>query len=393
MIEVIGENGCEGNIKDILNGQVPIHIPKYPRLLLSELQKTRNTIPLDMTIEDMCTGFSKWRENTTTSPSGKHLGIYKAHINARRFNILTPTEIQNCVSYDSTTTTPIAYQCLRIQFLLMTMAIDHCHTYQRWKVVHNFLLEKIPGLPFLDKLRVIHIYEEDWSLIQKYYIAHKLNNIAAKEKTAPIEQAGGRPGRNAIELAASRTLTYEAIRLQRLQGAVLYNDAKACYDRIIENISNLTLLKEGLPIQIAQLHAQTLSQIKYHIKHRYGIGTTTHGHKEPKPLYGVGQGATDSPARWGFLCDPLLNLYKKLATNARLQAQISKATSNNKIAGFVDDTALLLLIQVLEAILILFLERDSQTWERLLHTSGGKLEIAKCAFALFSWVFDDHGRA
>jgi hypothetical protein len=32
-------------------------------------------------------------------------------------------------------------------------------------------------------------------------------------------------------------------------------------------------------------------------------------------------------------------------------------------------------------------------WERLLFTSGGKLEIEKCAFALFNWNFDDHGRA
>jgi Reverse transcriptase (RNA-dependent DNA polymerase) len=245
----------------------------------------------------------------------------------------------------------------------------------------------------LEKLRVIHIYEDDWSFIQKYYIAHKLNHIAAKEKTTPIEQAGGRPGRSAIELAASRTLTYESIRLQRLQGAVLYNDAKACYDRIIENISNLTLRKEGLPTPLAKLHAQTLSQIRYHIKHRYGIGATSHGHKDPQPIYGVGQGATYSPARWGFLCDPLLNLYKKLATDAQLQAPFSRVTTNNKIAGFVDDTATLLLSQVLEALLILYLEKDSQTWERLLYTSGGKLEIAKCAFALFSWLFDENGRA
>jgi hypothetical protein len=133
----------------------------------------------------------------------------------------------------------IANQCLQIQHLLMTLAIKHCHTFQRWRIVHNFLLEKIPGYPLLEKLRVIHIYEADWSLIHKFYIAHKLNHLASKEKTVPIEQAGGRPGRSAIELAASRVITYESIRLQRLQGAVLYNDAKACYDRIIENISNL----------------------------------------------------------------------------------------------------------------------------------------------------------
>jgi hypothetical protein len=52
-----------------------------------------------------------------------------------------------------------------------------------------------------------------------------------------------------------------------------------------------------------------------------------------------------------------------------------------------------LIQQVIPELLVLLLETDSQKWERLLNTSGGKLEIDKCAFALFSWVFDDMGRA
>jgi hypothetical protein len=79
------------------------------------------------------------------------------------------------------------------------------------------------------KLRVIHIYEADWSLIQRFYVAHKLSNIAAKEKAVSPEQASGRPGRSSIELATNRVLQYEIIRLQRLTAAVMYNDATACY--------------------------------------------------------------------------------------------------------------------------------------------------------------------
>jgi hypothetical protein len=88
----------------------------------------------------------------------------------------------------------------------------------------------------------------------------------------------------------------------------------------------------------------------------------------------------------------VLNIYKNIATDAILHGPISRIISNNKIAGFVDDTALLSLKQVLISILVLYMEQDAQKWEKLVHTSGGKLEISKCALALFSWIFDNHGR-
>jgi hypothetical protein len=59
--------------------------------------------------------------------------------------------------------------------------------------------------------------------------------------------------------------------LTKKTGATLYNDAAACFDRIIENISNATLVSEGLNPSIAKLHAQTLEKASYHIKTKHGI--------------------------------------------------------------------------------------------------------------------------
>lgn len=387
LLDLLGEDGCSDAAMDILEGIVPTHLPKYPKLLLTKLKRVRDPITLEFTYNDMCNGFAKWREKTTTSPSVKHLGIYRALISADRY--LTPTQAAHPNDSPST-----ANKCLHIQHLLMTLAIQHCHTYQRWTIVHDFLLEKIPGVPRLDKLRVIHLYEADWSLIQKFFVAYKLNKLASTQNTIPIDQAGGRPGRSAIELAASRVLMYETIRIQRLSGAVLYNDAKACYDRVIENVSNLALMKQGLPKPLAKLHAQTFHQIKYFIKNKLGIGDTSHSHRKPKPIYGVGQGSTDAPSRWGFVCDPLLEIYKELAADAHITSPLSNTTTNNKIAGFVDDTATLMIQHYsIMLYIIIIIQRDAQTWEKLLHTSGGRLEISKCVFALFSWTFDSWGRA
>jgi hypothetical protein len=88
---------------------------------------------------------------------------------------------------------------------------------------------------------VIYIYEADWSLIQKYFVSYKINKGATSNQEVPIEQAGNRPGCSAIEMGISKVLTYETIKNMRLNGGVVYNDAKACYDRIIENLSNIAL--------------------------------------------------------------------------------------------------------------------------------------------------------
>jgi hypothetical protein len=258
----------------------------------------------------------------------------------------------------------------------------------------QFSAGKNPVMPLINKLRFIHIYEADWSMIQKFFVSYKINKIACYTSNVPVEQAGARPGRSAIEMGVSLVITYETIRKIRLNGGVIYNDSKACYDRIIENVSNLALIHQGLRIKIAKLHSQTFHSIEYTIKHKLGLGANTHKHTQPAPIYGVGQGACDAPARWGFLCDALIKVYKSLGTDAVIHASISDIITNLKIAAFVDDTALLSIIsRHLSNYIQVLLQSDAQLWEKLLYTSGGKLEIPKCNFSVFDWDFDKFGRA
>jgi hypothetical protein len=134
--------------------------------------------------------------------------------------------------------------------------------------------------------------------------------------------------------------------------------------------------------------------INYTINHKLGIGVNTHKHKSPAPIYGVGQGACDAPARWEFLCEALIKVYKLLGTNAFIHLSISDLVTNLKIAAFVDDTALLCIVsRHLDCYLQVLMQSDAQLWERLLFTSGGKLEIPKCEFSVFQWEFDSFGRA
>jgi hypothetical protein len=345
-----------------------------------------------MPLTSMIDGFNKWRESTSTSPSGKHLGIYRTLTRAyNNYYTSNPQETkQKQRQQESTNYKHTAELALTIQHSLINLAIKHNHTYRRWLTIHNLFIDKLPGQPRLDKLRVIHIYEADWNLLLKYFIAYKVHGEACRAQTVQPEQTGGRPGKCAANTAALTTITSETICLQKLTGATIYNDAKACFDRIIENVSNATLISEGLNPKIAVLHAQTLSTANYIIKTKQGLHDTPNGHMKPEPFLGTGQGAADSMPRWSIQSDLLIRLYNANAISDPIIIPISKAVLMEKIRAFVDDTNSLNLCKSPEELEQL-LTNNATIWEALLHLIGGKLELSKCKFTTYKWKADVQG--
>jgi hypothetical protein len=399
MMEILGTDGITNTTREILRGNIPINVTPTMRLVMEEMKAKRPPLPSYMPIKDMIMGFHKWREATTTSPSGKHLGIYRTfttlYFSDKLPNkINKPTEEQQQYLEELQRNKQLAFKALQIQHLLINLAIHHTHVYTRWKIIHNFFLEKLPGYPLLEKLRVIHIYEADWNLILKYFTAFQLNTKACIEKTVAPEQAGGRPGRSASTTAAQITILNEILRLTRQNGAILYNDAKACFDRIIENITNAVLMSEGLNEKIAKLHAITLAQAHYHLKTTHGISTRYNAHMQPSPFLGSGQGAADSMPRWGFLSDKILAAYRKHSIQNSLYTPISKLDNTTTIRAFVDDSNCVMLNLYNDRHMIIQqLRLNAKQWESLLYTIGAKLEISKCKFVIITWNFDKNGTA
>jgi hypothetical protein len=57
-----------------------------------------------------------------------------------------------------------------------------------------------------------------------------------------------------------------------------------------------------------------MKQTKYHLKHRYGIANKPNQHSDHSSFHGVGQGAGDAPARWGFISDNAIVTYNQLSS-------------------------------------------------------------------------------
>eukprot|EP00957_Ditylum_brightwellii_P194037 14777650-Ditylum_brightwellii.AAC.2 len=62
----------------------------------------------------------------------------------------------------------------------------------------------------------------------------------------------------------------DCLRLFRLNGAILNNDATACYDRIIPELSSLHLQSLGLPKKAAKCSVLLIHDMKHHVKTQAG---------------------------------------------------------------------------------------------------------------------------
>jgi hypothetical protein len=63
---------------------------------------------------------------------------------------------------------------LKVYYDILTQASLGGISMQRWQNSTTAMIEKIPGCPKINKLRVIHLYEADYNIILKIIWAQKL---------------------------------------------------------------------------------------------------------------------------------------------------------------------------------------------------------------------------
>jgi hypothetical protein len=142
------------------------------QLLLKHCEATTkiNTINTVLTMEEFTGKIKVWREGTSTSPSGRHLGHYKTLIK-NITNACEPWEqdhIENCRK-----------ELLQAHLHIINYCLVHGYSLKRWKNVVNVMILKEPGNHKIHRLRVIHLFEADYNLIlsvkwrQQIYAAGK----------------------------------------------------------------------------------------------------------------------------------------------------------------------------------------------------------------------------
>ena len=342
-----------------------------------------------------------WRESTTTSPSGLHLGHYKALIARHQYSddesdsggldadgnqIQSKKEEWDYMQRE-----------LRLFHLnLINYALEPGYSYACWRSVVNTILFKEENNIRIHRTRVIHIYEADYNLVLglkwrvALYQSEALNNLN-------MGQYGSRPRRNAVDPVMIEELQLELSRITRRMFLQTNYDATACYDRIIPNLAVLASQKYGVHAKVAQSNARTLQAAKYKVRTELGISETSYSHCDDDPTYGTGQGAGNASMVWGFISCTLFDIYDKQATPATYQNPDRSNLITLAMIGFVDDNNghvnCFSIAQDNEGLLWMVREatKNANAWAGLLGATGGALELPKCSYHILYWKFTPQG--
>ena len=323
--------GISLSADQLLSGTIPPewdtdHTPLLNDFLLSfarpdQSEAIPNTSPEDTFIEqgvkedDIHYGFKSWKEKTSTSPSGRHLGHYRSLIQDK--TLLT---------------------CLT-QF--MNIAIRSGISISRWSEAINVLIEKDPGQPKITRLRINHLFEADLNLYLKLQWGHQLVRHALKKNLIHPGQHGSVPGKTTMDPIMLNQLTTDLCRLTKSNYAHFDNDASACYDRIIVPLAMLAARRCGMQQEAVQVHATTLQRMRYKVKTAYGISEDTYTGNMEQPLFGTGQGSGASPAAWLTLVVVLMYTLERVTSErVRFYSPDTDKVHERILDAYVDDTAL-----------------------------------------------------
>jgi hypothetical protein len=330
-------------------------------------------------MEDFCKAFKKWSEGTSTSPSGRHLGQYRclfADDGDTEYTDEAPDPSMNIMG---------AY------FHVATAALNWGTSLQRWQNSITTMIEKQPGCPRINKLRVIHLYEADYNLFLKIIWARRLVWHVHDHNKLNEGQAGPRLGRNSIDVVIQKEMKYLYPTLTRTGLATMANDAIIC------NLAMISSQFYGISKEAASTQAITLQHMCFRIRTALGDSKTLYKHTTETPIHGTGQGSCSSTAIWLLVSSFLMDCLKQLGNGMTMKDVKGKRTLRQLIEGFVDDTSLFtnLLQSFLDCNdieqLTTRLCHDMVARKELLEASGGKLESKKFFYYILTWKFDPRG--
>jgi hypothetical protein len=369
-------------------------LPLPATQLLQECSKFQLPI-VDSTIQahEIRKYFSKWKETTTTSPSGRTLIHYK-------MMLLRDTE--ESLSLGTTFWDGIS--------TILNACIIYSHPLHRWQTVFNTMIYKKQGDDRIDKMRVIHIFEADYNMLLGI-IWRRVQDNAEHHSVLGNQQWGSRAGRTCEDVLAIKMWSHELSKLTRTTLGTFENDAKSCYDRIVMDFSMLRSRQLGLPASFVTMYTDALHHSKFYFSSRGNTDERFYSPSTGFKVYGPGQGSTAATYSWTNTSTCAMQVLGEYHNGATFCTPDQHNSTHRVIEAIVDDTSITTnkFLEELEhnrvhgwnhtifksfaSTCVEDMTDTAQHWEQLLWSTGGALELSKCWYYLTHWNFDRVGNA
>jgi hypothetical protein len=399
LVNQLGFCGDGSSSEDILNGEYDVRgLNEHTALLIQHLKQSAEMAALEtyptISEQEYIGKLKVWKESTSTSPSGLHLGHYKALIARHDYSDVDESDPEAVANKDEWN--HMQASLLRLHVQLLNYDLECGYAYKRWCTVHNNTLFKDPDNVRIHRTRVIHIYEADYNLMLSVkwrislYQAEALRELNAG-------QFGSRSRRNALDPVFIEELQFEISRASRKMMAQTNYDATSCYDRIIQNLAMLVSRKFGVHKQVAKSNASTLELAEFRTRTELGVSETGYTHSPEYPIYGTGQGSGNSPQIYCFMLSVMFDYYESLNKPAIYCHPDRTQQTELAMVGFVDDsngqtnTFLHAESNATLPTMLSQIQHNAQAWADILGATGGALELSKCSYHLMSEKFTTQG--
>jgi hypothetical protein len=315
-------------------------------------------------------------ESTSSSPSGRHIDHYKAIIKD--------------------------LQLVGLHSQMMSIPFQMGFAPERWRRVTYIMLEKEENNPRCHRLCILALFESDLNHAKRIFIGRRLLHHMNDHGMLPEMQHGSVPGKHCISAVLKKVLCHDHLQLTKRSGAFIENEAVGCYDKLVNNLVLMLMVKLGLPKSVTACIGELWDHVVHMVKTIYGISSETYGSTDDKPLYGPGQGSTCGPLFW-LLCywlivqslDPSITAAKFVSVCKDIVVKLTGVS-------FVDDSSLCVTTEYVHdpalstaenkvkevEHLIQRLTAISQHWEKLLFTNGGGgINFQKSHWYLMTWLW------
>jgi hypothetical protein len=282
----IGHTGNSHMADDIYNGTLDREALEDEAInaIVTQLRKhpaIQQILSPIVTEEDFKSAFKYVPENTAPSYSGRGEHHYNACSEG---------------SQDGT-----ADLISAVHAAMMTVLLTAVFCPERWKQAVDVMLEKIPGVPRSNKLRIIQLLEADLNQVLRIAFARNISRLAKEHSVIISEHQYGRDNNTCLTPVLNKLLTVQILIQKRTEGIVFENDTKGCYDRIISGISLACLKRIGYLQKSVRMLGLLWSQLEHHVCTENGVSDATYSSSLDKLLYGIGQGSCASPILWAIL--------------------------------------------------------------------------------------------